>query len=182
MDLNGGKKWSHFTKNMWNRISLHLVKFYFKKPRPWSNHNEVSGTLSTDSVSFGYGPKTLFSVIRTVRNVSIIKMASCFKKVFLWAQCLHAKFESKAKLKMLAFGNKRLLHSDPNRIVSQLSYSTRHCFKGFVQVLLWFPHKHDRRSPSLTCRSGYTIYVHQQHERDEYAWSDLCLICIVNGQ
>lgn len=35
MDLNGGKKnFSHFTKNMWNRISLHLVKFYFKKLRP----------------------------------------------------------------------------------------------------------------------------------------------------
>lgn len=64
---------SHFTKNIWNRISLHLVKFYFKKLRPWSNHNEVSGMPSIDSVGFGYGPKTLFSVIRTVRNVSNIR-------------------------------------------------------------------------------------------------------------
>lgn len=36
MDLNGEEKktFSHFTKSMWNRISLHLVKFYFKKLRP----------------------------------------------------------------------------------------------------------------------------------------------------
>lgn len=75
MDLNGEKKtlFSHLTKNMWNRISLYLVKFYFKKLRPWSNHNEVSGTLSTDSVGLGYGPKTLFSEMRTVRNVSNIR-------------------------------------------------------------------------------------------------------------
>jgi len=74
MDLNGGKNtFNHFTKNMWNRISLHLVKFYFKKLRPWSNHNEVSGMLSTDSVRFGYGPKTLFSVTRTLRNVSNVR-------------------------------------------------------------------------------------------------------------
>lgn len=74
MDLNRVKKpFSHFTKNMWKRINLHLVKFYFKKLRPWSNHNEVSGMLSTDSVGLGYGPKTLFSVTRTVRNVSNIR-------------------------------------------------------------------------------------------------------------
>lgn len=75
VDLNGRKKtpFRYFTKNMWNRISLHLVKFYFKKLRPGSNHNEVSGMLSTDSLGLGYGPKTLFSIARTVRNASNIR-------------------------------------------------------------------------------------------------------------